>query len=92
MQLQSPIKGRSFNVRHSWCSPISHVMEVVKDFESLRGRQNEIVVKQVSLAGEGLSASFRFQPPYYIAPHGSVENGLNWDDGHIAYHKLAAVL
>ena len=27
-----------------------------------------------------------------MAPHGSVENGLNWDDGHIAYHKLAAVL
>ena len=37
-------------------------MEVVMDFESLRGRQNEIVVKEVSVAGEGLSDSFRFEP------------------------------
>ena len=67
-------------------------MEVVIDFEFLRWRQNEMVVKEVSLAGEGLSDSFRFEPPYYMPPHGSVENGLNWDDGHIAYHKLSAVL
>ena len=92
MQLQSRIKGRSFNVRHSFCKLISHVTEVVIDFETLRGRQKEIVVKEVSVVDEGLSHSFRFEPPYYMAPHGFVENGLNWDDGHITYHKLAAVL
>ena len=27
-----------------------------------------------------------------MAPHGSVENGLNWDDGNIPYQKLSAVL
>jgi hypothetical protein len=27
-----------------------------------------------------------------MSPHGSVKNGLNWDDGNVAYHKLSAVL
>ena len=67
-------------------------MEVVIDFEFMWGRQNEIVVKEASVAGENVDESFRFEPPYYMAPLGSVENGLNWDDGNVAYHKLAAVL
>ena len=67
-------------------------MEVVIDFKYLRGRQNEIVVKEASVAGEGLGEIFRFERPYYMAPHGAVENWLNWDNGHIAYHKLSAVL
>ena len=27
-----------------------------------------------------------------MRPHGNKENGLNWDDGHIAYHQLSKVL
>ena len=50
---------------------------VVIDIEFLRGRHNKIVVKEASVAGKHGSDSFRFQPPYYMAPHGSVENGLN---------------
>ena len=65
---------------------------VIIDFEYLRGRQNEMVVKEAAVAGENVSESFRFEPPYYMAPHGSVENGLNWDDGNVAYDKLSAVL
>ena len=65
---------------------------VVLDFEFLRGRQNEMVVKEAAVAGDNVSDSFRFEPPYYMAPHGSVERGLNWDDGNIPYHKLSAVL
>ena len=67
-------------------------MEVVIDFECLRGRQNEIVVKQVSVAGENVSDSFRFESPYHMAPNCSDVNGLNWTDGHIAYHKLSTVV
>ena len=51
-----------------------------------------MVVKEASVTVENISDSFRFEPPYYMAPHGSIENGLNWDDGYIAYHKLFAVL
>ena len=27
-----------------------------------------------------------------MVPHGSEENGLNWDGGHIEYHQLYKVL
>ena len=65
---------------------------VVIDFEYLKGRQNEMVVKEAAVAGENISESFRFEPPYYMAPHGSVESGLNWHDGNISYQKLSTVL
>jgi len=63
-------------------------MEVVIDFEFLRGRQNEIVVNELSVAAANVSETLRFKSPYIIASHGSDENGLNWEDGHIAYHEL----
>ena len=67
-------------------------MEFVMDFDYLRGRQNEIIVNEAAVAGENVSALFRLEPPYYMAHHGAVENGLNWYDGNDAYHKLSAVL
>jgi hypothetical protein len=67
-------------------------MEVVIDFEFLHGRHNEIVVKELAVAGKNVSESFRFESPYAMADHGSDENGINWDDGHIQYHKLFTVL
>ena len=66
-------------------------MEVVIDFEFLRGRQNEIVVKELSVEAANVSETFRFKSPYIMASHGSDENGLNWEDGHIAYHELYTV-
>jgi len=66
-------------------------MEVVIDFEFLRGRTNKIIVKELSIATANVSDSFRFKSPYPMTPHGSVENGLNWDDGHIAYSELYTV-
>jgi len=59
-------------------------MEVVIDFEFFRGLQNEIVVKELSVAVANVPETFRFKSPYNIASHGSDENGLNWEDGHIA--------
>jgi len=55
-------------------------MEVVIDFEYLKGRQNE-TAKEPSLAAN-FSETFRFESPYTIMPHGSEENGLSCDDGH----------
>jgi len=56
-----------------------------------RGRQNEIVVKELSVAAANVFETFRFKSPYIMASHGSDENGLNWEDGHIAYHELYTV-
>ena len=67
-------------------------MEVVIDFEFLKGRQGEIVVKELSVAANNMNDSFRFKSPYIMTSHGSDENGLNWEDGHKAYHDLYTVV
>ena len=66
-------------------------MEVVIDFEYLKGRQNEIIVKELSVASRNVTDSIRFKSPYNMPTHGSDENELNWDDGHINYHELFTV-
>jgi len=66
-------------------------MEIIIDFEFLRGPKNEIVVKELSGAAANVSETLRFKSPYIKASHGSDENGLNWEDGHIAYHELYTV-
>jgi len=68
------------------------VMEVVVDYEYLTGTQHEIVIKKLSVAAEIVLETFHFQNPYAMRPHGDKENGLNWDDEHIPYHKLSTVL
>ena len=50
---------------------ISTEMEFVIDLEYLRGRQNAIIFKEVSVVGEKVSDSFRFESPYHMAPQGS---------------------
>jgi len=67
-------------------------MEVVIDFEFLRGRQSEIVVKELSVAAKNMIDSFRFKSPYSMTLHGSDENGLNWEYVHIAYHDLYMIV
>ena len=67
-------------------------MEVVIDFEFLRGRQNEMVVKELSVAAKNMIDSFRFNSPYSITSQGLDVNGLHWEDGHIAYHDLYMVV
>ena len=56
-------------------------------FSFLRGRQNEIVVKELSVVAT-VSEMFRFKSPYNMASHGWDEN---WEDGQIAYHELYTV-
>ena len=54
----------------------------VIDYEALRGRQNEEVVKEVSVAAENV-IDISFKPPYTMTAHGSDENGLSWADGQL---------
>jgi len=67
-------------------------IEAVIDYESLRGQQNETVVKELCVASAIASETFRFKPPYKISDHGSIEDGIKWMDGHINYKDLHTVL
>ena len=62
------------------------------DYEFLRGRQNETVVQELCVASAAASETFRFKSPYKMANHGSLENGLNWADGHVEYKELNPVI
>jgi len=65
--------------------------EVVIDYEFLRGRQNEMVVKERFVAIFAAAETFRFKRPYKMSDHGSSENGLNWADGHMEYEEMHTV-
>jgi len=58
-------------------------MEFVIDFEFFRGRQNEIVVKEISVAAKNMVDSFCFKSPYSMTSQGSDENGLNLEFAHM---------
>jgi hypothetical protein len=58
-------------------------MEGVINVGFLKSVNAENVVKEMGLASDGLIQSFHFQSPYIMHSHGSEENGLNFDDGHI---------
>ena len=60
-------------------------MEAVVDFSSFV-EQNETVVKELCIVGWNFLETFRFQIPYAMRRHGDIDNGLNWDDGHIPYN------
>ena len=64
----------------------------VIDYEALCGRQNEEVVKEVSVAAENIIETFHFKPPYTTTAHGSDKNGLSWRDGQLDYEKLRATI
>jgi len=67
-------------------------MKVAIGVEYLKRHQNETVVKELSLAAANLSVTLRFESPYDMMPYAWDENGLNWDYGHISYHKLFTVV
>jgi len=62
--------------------------EDIIDYEFLRGRQNETVVKELCVSSAITSETFRFKPPYKMADHGTIEKGMNWMDGHFEYQEL----
>jgi len=64
---------------------------VVIDYEFLQGRQNETVVKELCVASTAVSETFPFKSPYKMADHGSIGNGIHWNDGHVEYTELHKV-
>ena len=90
---QLPIKGEYFlGYYHSLSNMAVSSRVAVIDYEFLRGRQNETVVKELCVASALASETFRFKPPYKMADHGSTESGINWIDDHIEYRELHMVL
>ena len=67
-------------------------MEVVIDYEYLKGAKGETVVKEFSVAANDVLQTFHFRSPYPMSPHGSEENELNWDDGIVPYNLLETAL
>jgi len=67
-------------------------MECVIDYEVLRGRQNEEIVKEVSVAAKNVIEIFHFKSPHPMTAHGSDENGLSWGDWQLDYDKLCETI
>ena len=67
-------------------------MEAVIDYEFLRGSQKEVIVKELCIVAKNVLQTFHFRSPYTMHPHGSAENGRNWDDGIIPYNQLKTAL
>jgi hypothetical protein len=67
-------------------------MEAVVDYVFLNGSQNDVIVKEISIAAKNVFQTFNFRSPYAIHPHDSAENGLNWGDGIIPYNQLETAL
>ena len=58
----------------------------------LPGIGPEPIIKELALVSDGVIQTFLFKAPYPMHAHGSEENGLNWDDGHIPYDQLYSIL
>jgi hypothetical protein len=67
-------------------------MEEVIDYEYLTGAKRETVVKEISVATKDVLHMLHFRNPYPMNPHGSEENGLNWNDGVVPYNLLETAL
>ena len=61
------------------------------DIEFLPG-DNEQEIKEAAIVSDDVHIHFLFRSPYHMEPHGSIENGLNWDDGFILYSQVQTVL
>ena len=67
-------------------------MEVVINYEYLKGKQDEVVIKENSIAAKNVLHTLHFRSPYGIFSQGSGVNGLNCDDGIIPYNELETAL
>jgi len=69
------IKGSVLMIDLSFLILTLNRMEAVVDYEFLKGRQNEVIVKEFSIAAKNFHHTFHFRRPYAMHPHGSAENG-----------------
>ena len=67
-------------------------MEVVINYEFLKGSQDEFNVKETAISANNLIHTLHFKNPNSMHTHGSTENGINWDDGQIDYDKLQTAM
>ena len=68
-------------------------MEATVEMEFVEGIGPEPIVKELAQVGDdGAIDTFLFRAPYPMHAHGSEENGLNWDGGHIPCDQLHTVL
>ena len=68
--------------------------ELVVDFLSVAGPDNETVVTELSLVGAGVLQTYHFQRPAqpYFTPPQPTSDTLSGDEGHIPYSHLSTIL
>jgi len=66
-------------------------MEATIDIKFLQGG-NELIIKELAVVSDGFVQPFLFRASYHMEPHGSEENGLNWNDGFIPYDQVFTLL
>ena len=69
-------------------------MEMVIDYAVLKGSHDEIIIKEVTIAADGVIQSTVLSPYNRVLSEKSIssEIGLHWDDGDIPYTRVANVL
>jgi len=67
-------------------------MVVIIDYGILRGNQDQVTIKEMSIEAKNVIRILHFQSQYRMIPHGSDEYGINLDDGHTLYKQLETVI
>jgi hypothetical protein len=80
----------------SFVPNLAEKMEVVVDYNALKGAYDETIIKELSIASDGVIQAFHFRCPYTMTPNTrgnkSSDTGIHWDDSHISYSQLSTVL
>jgi hypothetical protein len=71
----------------------------VVEIECLRGRNNELIIKELALYNEKCFQVYFFRPPYDECRWQRLENhwirnnlnGIHWYDGDVSYYKLKKI-
>jgi len=72
----------------------------VIEMECLRGRNNELIVKELAICSDNCLNVYNFRPPYEEVKWNREENrwiennlnGFGWYDGDISYYKLITIV
>ena len=72
----------------------------VIEMECLRGRNNELIVKELAICSDNCLNVYNFPPPYEEVKWNREENrwiennlnGFGWYDGDISYYKLITIV
>ena len=67
-------------------------MECVIAIEFLRGKNDELVAKEVAIVSKNVIQTHNFKSPYDHYFFGDLENRQNWEDSFIPYDQIFTVL